>query len=146
MNLKELIDNLPLELIYKIMSYILKPQPKFLLNDIKNYYSTKNLGMKLYSKRYETQPKQIENWFANDLNAYMNDNLPSMYGYIEKYYDIYFRLKGVVDKQQILNFVLKIHKKPAIKEINTIWGLLIAEERIEMISDNFSAEEIIEVT
>ena len=146
MNLQQLIDNLPLELIYKIMSYILKPQPKFLLEDIKNYYQTKNLGIKLYSKRFETQPEQIENWFANDLNAYMNDNLPSMYGFVEKYYDIFFRLKGVVDKQQILNFVLKIHKKPAIKEINTIWGLLIAEERIEMISDNFSAEEIIEVT
>nr|QDY52328.1 hypothetical protein 6_40 [Mimiviridae sp. ChoanoV1] len=146
MNLQELIDNLPLELVYKIMSYILKPQPKILLNDIKNYYLTKNLGMKLYSKKYENEPMEIKNWFANDLNAYMNDNLPLMYGYIEKYYDIYFRLKCVIDKEQILNFVLKINKKPAIKEINTIWGLLIAKERIDMISDNFSAEEIKEVT
>ena len=31
MNLQKLIDNLPLELIYKIMSYILKPQPKIFI-------------------------------------------------------------------------------------------------------------------
>ena len=37
MNLQDLIDNLPLELIFKIQSYILRPQPKKLLYDIKHY-------------------------------------------------------------------------------------------------------------
>ena len=60
MNLQKLIDNLPLELIYKIMSYILKPQPKFLLEDIRNHYQTKNLGIKLYSKRFEHNQTKLK--------------------------------------------------------------------------------------
>ena len=42
MNLQDLLDNLPLELILKIQTYILRPQPNKLLYDIKHYKVSKN--------------------------------------------------------------------------------------------------------
>lgn len=142
MNLQELINNLPLELIYKIMSYILKPQPKFLLEDIKNYYESKKIGYLLYSNRFEEEPGQIANWFANDICSYMNCEMASMYGYVEKYYDIFFRLKQLVSKQDILSYTFHLEKDKVEREINVKWALLLPKERMEMIKTYYTKEEI----
>lgn len=57
------LDSMSHEIICKIMDYILNPQPKELLNDIKNYHITKEIGLKLYKKRIVT----------NDIVAYLNE-------------------------------------------------------------------------
>lgn len=142
MNLYQLINQLPLELVWKIQSYILKPQNKELLLDIKSFYKLKNLGIRLYSKRYESEPDQIENWFANDISSFMNNNFPIMYGYIEKYYDILFRLKNIKDKQTIISSSINLTKGTSKREINVLFGLLTTNERIDMLSYYFSENEI----
>ena len=142
MNLYDLINKLPLELVWKIQSYILKPQKKEILIDIKSFYKLRNLGLKLYTKRFENEPEQIENWFANDISIYMNDNFPSMYGYLNKYYDIFFRLKNIKNKQSILNISYNLSRGCIKREINVLFGLLTYSERINMLNNSFSKTEI----
>ena len=121
---------------------ILKPQNKKHLEDIRSFYKLKNLGINLYSKRYENEPNQIENWFTNDISGFMNNNLPIMYGYVEKYYDILFRLKNIKDKQTIISFSINLIKGSSKREINVLFGLLTTNERIDMLSYYFSENEI----
>jgi len=47
LKLQERINKLPLELIWNIMKYILNPQPKALLNEIRSFH-LRDIGMKLY--------------------------------------------------------------------------------------------------
>ena len=81
MNLQELLDELPLELIYKIMSYILKPQPKELMEDIRNYHFYKDLGLKLYKNRFNEE--EYKNWFTNDIGGYLNEDKAIMNGLVD---------------------------------------------------------------
>jgi len=142
MNLASLIYNLPKEVVYKIIYYSSKPQPKSLLLDIKNYIKTKKLGIILYSKKYEHEPDQIFNWFCNDIAIFMNDSFPIMYGYVEKFYNIYFRLKMIKDKQTITTIAYKFTKGKPEREMSVLWGLLTPDERISMIDMFYNENEI----
>ena len=145
MNLANLIYNLPKEVVYKIIYFSSKPQPKVLLLDIKNYIKTKKLGIILYSKRYEQEPHQILNWFCNDIGIFMNDTIPTMYGYVDKFYNIYFRLKMIKDKQTILTIAYKFTKGKPEREMSVLWGLLTPDERISMITMFYNEKEIKEL-
>ena len=85
MNLQDLINELPLELVYKIMSYILKPQPKELMEDIRNYHFYKDLGLKLYKNKFkeEENDEEYKNWFTNDIGAYLNEDQAIMNGLVD---------------------------------------------------------------
>tara|TARA_Y200000002_G_scaffold374938_1_gene376430 strand:- start:789 stop:1271 length:483 start_codon:yes stop_codon:yes gene_type:complete len=145
MNLQELLNKLPLELIYKIQSYILKPQPKKLLYDLKHFQVSKKLGEKLYKERFNTElnPKEYLNWYVNDIGRYLNEDIATMYGYVEKYYQTFMRLYQINDKQTVLsyNLINLIKKEPEI-ELNITWGLMKPKEREEMIAKFFNADEI----
>ena len=47
-NVLSILNFLPTELIYIIISYTYKPQSKLLTNDIKNFYKTRAIANKLY--------------------------------------------------------------------------------------------------
>ena len=145
MNLQELLDNLPLELIFKIQTYILRPQPKKLLYDIKHYKVSKKLGLQLYKIRFQNEinPKEYLNWFSNDISKYLNEDIATIYGFVEKYYDTFMRLYQINDKQTVINYTFKIllKKEPNV-EININWGLLKPREREEMIAKFFDTNEI----
>ena len=145
MILQELLDNLPLELIFKIQSYILRPQPKKLLYDLKHYKVSKKLGLQLYKIRFENEinPKEYLNWFSNDISRYLNEDIATMYGYGEKYYETFMRLYQINDKQTVITYTLKnlLKKEPNV-DINVNWGILKPKEREEMIDEFFSESEI----
>ena len=142
MNLQELLVELPLELIYKIMSYILKPQPKELMEDIRNYHFYKDLGLKIYKNRFNEE--EYKNWFTNDIGGYLNEDKAIMNGLVDKFYDTFRRLYQLRDKEKknIVYCYLSYVKKSADSELNFLWGLMKPNERIEMIKKNCSKEEI----
>ena len=146
MNLRELINELPLELVYKIMSYILKPQPKELMEDIRNYHFYKDLGLKLYKNKFkeEENEEEYKNWFTNDIGAYLNEDQAIMNGLVDKFYNTYWRLYTLRDKDKIkvAYSFLRYTKKSADIELNFLWGIMKPNERIEMIKKNCSKEEI----
>ena len=105
-NVQDIIDNLPYELVYKISTYILKPQSKELMYDLRHFHISKEKGIKIYKDRFNDEPDLIVSWFVNDICSYMNNYLPMMYGFVEKYYDIFFRLFKLKTKTKIkiINF------------------------------------------
>ena len=132
-NVQDIIDNLPPELVYKILTYILKPQSKELMYDMRHFFITKEEGMKIYSERYKDEPNEIINWFVNDIGFYMNEYIPSMYGFIDKYYNIFFRLFKMKSKKEIVYFIFKMNKLNSETELNIRWGILTPKEREEML-------------
>ena len=138
MNLKELLDNLPLELIYKIQSYILNPQPKNLLKDIKHFVSSKKLALELYKVKYEFEedPNEYKNWFTNDINSYLNDDVAMMYELVDNFYDIYMRYYNINDKQTVINIAFKVNDISVEREVNFLWGIMKPHEREKMIKTN----------
>jgi len=132
-NVQDIIDNLPPELVYKISTYILKPQSTELMYDIRHFFISKEEGMKIYSERYKDEPNEIINWFVNDIGFYMNEYIPSMYGFIDKYYNIFFRLFKMKSKKEIVYFIFKMNKLNSETELNIRWGILTPKEREEML-------------
>lgn len=64
---------LPLDVQEYIFSKIYYPQPKALLNDIRNFKITKHKIIKKYLK-LETSRKNKYFWLANDISLYFNDD------------------------------------------------------------------------
>ena len=86
MNIEKYIDDK--DIIDKIYSYITYPQPKELLNDIRNFHHTKNKLIEIYKKKYEHGPEEYKNWLYNDLLCYFNEDKPIMHGITQKYFNI----------------------------------------------------------
>ena len=134
-NVQDIIDNLPLELVFKISTYILRPQSKELMYDLRHFHISKEKGMKIYTDRFYEEPEVIISWFVNDICSYTNSYFPSMYGFLEKYYDIFFRFPKMKSKQDIITFSFKMCYLDLETELNIRWGILTPKERDEMLKD-----------
>lgn len=132
-NVQDIINNLPTELVYKISTYILKPQSNELMYDIRHFFISKEEGIKIYSKIYKDEPDLIISWFVNDICSYMNNFIPMMYGFVENYYKIFFRLPKLKSKQDIITFSFKMNCLSVDTELNIRWGILKPKERDEML-------------
>jgi hypothetical protein len=78
---QDIINNLPPELVYKISTYILKPESKELMYDLRHFHISKEKGIKIYTDRFYEEPELIISWFVNDICSYMNNYQPIMYGF-----------------------------------------------------------------
>ena len=134
-NVQDIIDNLPPELVYKISTYILRPQSKELTYDLRHFHISKEKGIKIYTDRFYEEPELIISWFVNDICCYTNSYFPSMYGFLEKYYDIFFRFPKMKSKQDIITFSFKMCSLDLETELNIRWGILTPQERDEMLKD-----------
>lgn len=137
------IHKLPMDIVLRILPYTYNPQTKELLEDIRNNYQTKNELFSLYYQLYivengDEEPED-KNWLDNDLVAYTNDYNATMYGFVEKHYNIFKRnifLHGSSieeTKANIDRFVLKLYSKNVTSVINIYLGLLKPHERDEFI-------------
>ena len=73
------------ELLYNILSRVTYPQPKQLMDDVKNFHKIKQVTHKIYEKRYRHQPEEAKNWLYNDLMIFYNEDTPAMVGYVDGY-------------------------------------------------------------
>ena len=137
------LDSMPHEIIGKIMDYILNPQPKELLNDIKNYHITKEIGLKLYKKKIITN--DYKEYFTNDIAAYLNEDNAMIYGCVDNFYNTIRRLyqNKHKDKLDIIKYYLKylINKSVDI-ELNMMWGILTPNERWKILEKYYNKDDI----
>jgi len=141
--MKDFMKKLPLELIFLIISYTYKFQDKSLLNDIVDYNKSKTILLELYYKYWivdgrTSDPKEYTNWLINDIFAYANDYNASMYGYIDKFYNIFLRnIFLQSNKEMIHQYVYNLEQKDVLTQINIFLGLLTIKERKDIIKIQF---------
>lgn len=138
----ELIHRLPDDIILRIIPYTYNVQNTNLLEDIQDYNQTKQILLEIYyqfwiiymrSQNFE----EYKDWLINDIFAYLNDYKPTMYGYVDHFYDIFKRNKLLQTNMKIQKYVYNLEKKQVVSQINVFLGLLTINERKELI-DNFS--------
>ena len=140
MDLIERLQDLPFELFEMIRRMTYQPQPKILLDDIKNYHETKKIIDNYYYNKYEDElegyPKADRNWLANDICCYLNNNVAMMLSIEDKYINTMRRFIGNNSKpnQELSDMIKWYSNLDSNSEINMYWGLMTSEERDEMIS------------
>jgi hypothetical protein len=135
--MKNLMSKLPLDIVQNIIPYTYNLQNKMLLDDIKNYKDTKDQVSKLYYKFWidyiEHPVPEDRNWLINDIFSYANDYKPTMYGYVEKFYNILNRNIQLDNITKMDKYVELLEKKQVNTQINILWGLLLPNERRDII-------------
>lgn len=131
------IRKLPEELIYNIMSYTYEVQPSTLLHDIKNYYDTKIIVSEYYYRIFIVElgdePTEDKNWIINDLYSFYNRYQPTMWGYCDNFYNVFYRNIRLNTRDNVQNYCKNLDKNSVDTQINIFWGLLNINERAEFI-------------
>ena len=142
MELIEALQDLPYELFENIRRLTYKPQPKELLNDIMDYYTTKMEVSRYYYNKYKKNNNTRMNidklWLENDINYYLNHKIPIIRHIEDKYINIIKRLFLMKNKSDydIVMFITNkiVYTRDIEKQINFLWGLMNKVERREMMS------------
>lgn len=131
--MKDFIHSLPMDIVLQIIPYTYNLQNKELLNDIVNYKKTRSLLSKLYYNFWITYEEEYKNWLINDIFEYANNNIANMYGYVDKFYNIFRRNIFLQTVELIDNYVNNLEKKEVGTQINIFLGLLTISERNELV-------------
>lgn len=132
MSLNYFINTLPLELRDYIIKLSYKPQPVELLDDIVNYYETRQKIKHFYSVCmkcwHETEDEAI-GWVVNNILNDMNSNLPMILGFSKKMEDILLRSNLISCSEDIDLYFFVLLKKTQSTQLNILLGLLTPYER-----------------
>ena len=123
---------LPEDLQRKILPYTYSPQSDILLEDIRNYHTTLKLIKEIYKSYCDND--EILDWIINDIHRWLNNDIPTMFGYTGKFITTikrnpYYYLRA----PDIEFFIRKLDTKSPIIEVHIFWGLLTADERKQFI-------------
>jgi hypothetical protein len=135
--MKDFIEKLPLDIVLQIIPYTYNLQNKNLLNDIINYKETKTMLLELYHNFWiiemQSQEEEDKNWLINDMISYTNGYHATMYGYVDKFYNIFKRNIFLQTNEDIDKYFYNFNNKEVTSQINIILGLLTANEREDLI-------------
>ena len=141
-DLSKFMKKLPKDIIEYIITYTYKPQNKDLLNDIVDYNKTKQQVLELYHTFWiiyvDAGELEDKYWLLNDIIIHANDNKPTNKGYVERFYDIFGRNSQLHTKENIDNYIFNLENKCVETQINIVWGLLLHNERVDIIEDFIS--------
>ena len=95
----ENLKKMPTDVINIIFSYYYSPQPKELLDDIKNYTKSLNIIEKIYydfwignwPPAFPPAPGQDKDWLINDIICFANKERATMMGYVDEFYGLWLR-------------------------------------------------------
>lgn len=121
------------DLINKILSIVYYPQPRFLLNDIKSFYKTRQSVQQIYTERYSHEPEEINHWIYNDLLLFYNEDSPTMVGFVDGYLEKIMRSTKYVGK--------KIERDISIRYIYFIEAYKSIESLINIYLSKLTPEE-----
>lgn len=133
-----LMNKLPTDIVLHIIPYTYQLQNKNLLDDIIDFTRSKTILFELYHKYWIIgmqyhDPNEDKYWLINDIHAYANNYKASMYGYVDKFYNIFKRNKYLKTKEDIDNYFINLEKKDVSSQINVFLGLLTKKERNDII-------------
>ena len=132
------LEKLPRDVIFHIISYTYNVQQKPLLHDITHYNRSKKLLLDLYYNYWivilqSSDVDDDKNWLINDIFAYANTYKPTMYGYVDKFYEIFRRNCRLQTNHEVDNYVRLLQQKNVLSQINIFLGLLTPPEREDII-------------
>ena len=131
-------NKLPKELIYVILSYTPQPQSKELTEDIRNFQESKQIILNIYHNywifNYQQNEPTDKEWIINDLYGFYNRGIATNNGYVNEFYDLFFRKFNMLTKEQVNKYITIFDNKLLDTQINIFWGLLNFKERNEFIS------------
>jgi hypothetical protein len=129
------VAKLPIEIKYKILGYMNKPQPRELLADIISYISSyrkcRHLYYSIYVEEWDESVEESMNWFANDLESFANDHYPGVLGFREEFFEIWrrnFHMR-TWSNGRIIQHISYLNGKPSSRYIGEFFPLLTPEER-----------------
>ena len=141
-DMKDFVQRLPMDIILQIIPYTYKLQNKDLLNDIIHYKVSRTLLLELYHHYWiiEAQmqdPEEDINWLINDIIAYANNDIATMYGYNNHFYNIFKRNAFLKTKtiETIDKYINKLNEKKVNTQINIFLGLFTIHERNDLITE-----------
>ena len=113
------------------------------MNDIINYKEKQSLLLKLYHKYWiiDGESEDIEedkNWLINDIFSYANNYNATMYGYIDKFYNIFKRNIYLKSNEDIEKYISNLQRKKVKIQINIFLGLLTIDERNDLVKAFYS--------
>jgi hypothetical protein len=132
--MEKLIRNLPMDIVLRIIPYTYQLQQRPLLDDIENFTKTKTRLLESYYQYWtieiqEPEPDEYKWWLINDFFGYANGNQATMYGYIDKFYNIFLRNHFLQSDQAVNKYIKKLEKKDISTQINIFLGLFTVKER-----------------
>ena len=115
------MNKLPIEMINKIISYTYNIQSEELLQDIRNYYETRNI---VFDKIFTSNTRKNIDEIIRNYEKYNIEGLQI------SYYDVVLRNRFLKSQEHADNYAKNICKEPMRKKINIFWGLLTVNERL----------------
>ena len=132
-NIFKILSFLPVEIINIIIPYTYQLQSKLLTRDIESFYTTRLAVQDLYHYQYvvvfgEPEPSDRD-WLINDIFGLSNQYFPTINGYVDYFYNLFFRNRFLKTREDVLRYIQKTETKEVNTQINIFWGLFSIEER-----------------
>ena len=138
-NTAMLLNTLPSEIINTIISYTLSPQSRELQNDITSCVETTKQISSYYKEQFpETEDSRgtYEEWISNDIARFLNNDIPTLYGYQDLYLGVYQRwfMNTSKDLDAMRTYITRIDDDLYPNDIKVTIGLLTPAERDNLIA------------
>jgi hypothetical protein len=137
--MQKYISKLPEHIIDYIIPYTYQLQNKLLLEDIQNYTKTKDIILQLYYDLWINYMDDVvpedKYWIINDIIAYVNEDRATMCGYVNNFYTVFLRNLSLKTNGDVLNYIENLELLSVNTQINILWGLLLPNEREDIIND-----------
>lgn len=146
-NIDELINQIPEDIVNRIIPYTYSVQNKELLYDISHFINSKNYIINVYCNVLVfNHPKPME-WLEHDLYVYINNNMfysdetyIGIYEIFKRNYclrnkstgelsEIVRKMNEKIINKSIINFDDKEYDYILIKSVNRMWSHLTIDER-----------------
>ena len=130
--LEENWKKLPQELHRYVLSYTYSPQPKDLLDDIRNFHASLYVIKEIYRCNKmifagdDDASTWVEDWIINDLYGWLNDDMPVMHGFREKFVNL-------IQRNPYYSLFTRFTTEES--ELRIFWGLLNPNQRHKFILD-----------
>lgn len=133
------ISRLPVDIVRRIIPYTYQIQEKPLLNDITHFTEAKLQLYQLYYNYWTIEmqspdAREYVYWLINDIVGYANQYSPTMYGYVDSFYNIFKRHISLQTNEQVDQYLDKVEEKTVSTQINIFLGLLTIPERNELLT------------
>ena len=134
--MERLVSRLPSDVQQRILSYVSRPQPAYLLDDIHSFVETRQELLQKYHDfwivhLHMTVPED-RRWLLNDFFYYANHYKPTMFGYSNSFYELFQRGYGIQTQAHVDAFVRKLGKKDVTTQLNIVLGLFTPDQRDDL--------------
>jgi len=127
---------------HRILSYLSRPQPAYLLDDIHSFVETRQELFQKYHdfwivRLHMTVPED-RRWLLNDFFYYANHYKPTLFGYSTSFYRLFQRGYGLQTHADVDAFVRKLGKKDVTTQLNVVFGLFTPDQRDDLCLQSLS--------